>query len=59
MIPELELGYGLFENIEDAIKAAAAAQEDYEKNYTLADRERFIAAIRAKLVEEAKYISDM
>ncbi len=59
MIPTLELGYGLFDNIEDAIAAAVKAQREYEFNYTLEDRKKFIDAVRAKLVEEAKFISEM
>lgn len=59
MIPELELNYGVFEKIEDAIDAAFVAQKDYEKNYTLEDRKRFIDAIRVKVLEEVEYISNM
>ena len=59
MIPKLELGYGVFSDINEAIKAASVAQKDYEKNYTMEDRKRFIDAARAKLVEEAKTFADM
>lgn len=59
MIPKLELGHGVFADINDAIAAAAAAQKEYEKNYTLEDRKRIVAAVREMLIENARYFSDM
>lgn len=59
MIPKLELGNGVFADINDAIEAAAAAQKDYEKNLTIEDRKRIVEAVRKTLIENAQFFSDM
>lgn len=59
MIPKLELGHDVFANIEDAINAASAAQKVYEKDYTMEDRGRIIAAVRQRLADEARTFADM
>ena len=40
---------GVFDTAKEAVAAAAAAQKEFVKNYTLEDRERFIAQIRKEL----------
>ena len=57
MIPKLELGNGVFADINDAIEAAAAAQKDYEKNLTIEDRKRIVEAVRKTLIENAQIFS--
>ena len=59
MIPKLELGNGVFADINDAIEAAAAAQKDYEKNLTIEDSKRIVEAVRKTLIENAQFFSDM
>ena len=59
MVPKLELGNGVFADINEAIEAAAAAQKVYEKTLTIEDRKRIVAAVREMLIANAKYFSDM
>ena len=40
---------GVFETAKEAVAAAATAQKELVKNYTLEDRDRFIAQIRAEV----------
>lgn len=46
------MSYGIFKSIEDAIEAARVAQQDLYLNYTLEDRDNFIAKIRVAMMAE-------
>ncbi|MFD1174818.1 aldehyde dehydrogenase [Paenibacillus puldeungensis] len=48
---------GVFDTANEAIEAAVAAQKDLVLNYTLEDRDRFIGAIRAKIMPVMKELA--
>ncbi len=59
MIPEIQIGWGVFETPEEACEAAFAAQKDYVENFTTSDRARFIANVRKKLLEHVEELSSL
>lgn len=50
---------GVFDTAKEAVAAAAAAQKDFVKNYTLEDRERFIAQIRKEIGPRIEELAKM
>lgn len=57
--PLKKKGLGVFEKAEDAIEAATIAQRKLTKDFTIEDRERFIANIKKATLENAEVISRM
>ena len=55
-----EYGYGIFDNMDDAVEAAAAAQKKYLNN-SMSDRARYVQAIRSTVLkrENLELISQM
>lgn len=50
---------GVFDKVEDAIDAAAVAQQNYQQNYRLEDREKIIQSIRNMCLPEAQNLARM
>ncbi|MDR0849539.1 MAG: aldehyde dehydrogenase [Propionibacteriaceae bacterium] len=50
---------GIFSSAQDACAAAAIAQKDLVKNYSLEDRDRFISAIRTKIMANMETLAQM
>ncbi len=57
--PEIELGDGVFADMDSAVEAAAKAQRAY-LNHSMADRRRYVAAIREVMLleENLDYMSE-
>ena len=51
--------HGVFNQVEDAVKAAYQAQADLMKNYRLEDREAMIAAIRQATLANKQELAQM
>ena len=50
---------GVFDDMNEAVDAADRAQKELMKNYTLADREKMIAAIRKSVLENKEILAKM
>ncbi|MDR1482092.1 MAG: aldehyde dehydrogenase [Synergistaceae bacterium] len=59
MLPEIKIGYGVFETAQEACDAAAAAQKRYVKEYTLEDRDRMIDSVRKNCMTEMETLAKM
>jgi len=59
MVPEVKYEYGVFETTQEAIDAALAAQKDLVENYTIDDRRKFEAAIRAAFLARPAELAQM